>query len=193
MTGIKAERPILVTGSLIPKILDGSKTQTRRLRGLTGINEIQGKYDFLGWSDKLDKLGRQLARFKAVGAGVERLVACPYGKVGDTLWVCETFFKTAEGFIYRADNMGFPDRWSAGIHMPRAASRIDLEIKDLRVEKVKKISETDARAEGVDPIGVEDDKFREGFRQIWITLNGEHLWSSNPWAWVIEFSAIKKP
>jgi hypothetical protein len=87
-------------------------------------------------------------------------IRCPYGVPGDRLWVRETFSPHPEfpGYIYRADRGGDYQgaaqgdfTWKPSIHMPRAASRITLEITDIRVERVKDISEADAIAEGCSP------------------------------------------
>jgi len=86
-------------------------------------------------------------------------------------------------------------------HMPRWASRITLEITAVRVERLQDISEEDAKAEGVEPIGIpavdpftgehlgDEPSWRYGFQCLWERINGKkHSWSSNPWVWVIEFA-----
>ncbi|EEK9983752.1 hypothetical protein G3046_004806, partial [Salmonella enterica subsp. enterica serovar Montevideo] len=78
------------------------------------------------------------------------------------------------------------------IHMPRWASRILLEITNVRVERLNDISECDARAEGAPTestlIG---DKHYPGFRSLWKSIYGEDSWNANPWVWVIEFERIQ--
>lgn len=88
--------------------------------------------------------------------------------------------------------------WSPSIHMPRWASRIDLEITRVRVERLQDISESDARAEGVDlndwyteSPDPNKSPYRYAFAQLWDSINAKkHPWSSNPWVWVIEFRKI---
>ena len=76
-------------------------------------------------------------------------------------------------------------RWKPSIHMPRWASRITLEVKDIRVERLQDISEADAIAEGRS-LTVGDE--RGYFPETWEAINGAGSWAANPWVWVIEFS-----
>jgi len=93
---------------------------------------------------------------------------------------------------------GSEGRWRPSIHMPRWASRITLEITDIRVERLQAISDKDARAEGVDcvheaesaGVPVEEVRPRSAFRALWDRINGEDAWDANPWVWVIEFKRI---
>jgi len=95
-------------------------------------------------------------------------------------------------------------RWRPSIHMPRWASRIDLLVKDVRVERLQDISEEDAIAEGAeerpahglmcDPKRGRLDhwQFRQGFRELWDSINtAKHPWSSNPYVWVVEFERVR--
>lgn len=80
-------------------------------------------------------------------------------------------------------------KWKSPLFMPRSASRILLEIKDIRVERLNGISEEDARAEGIywpDPISRKDN-----FIQLWESIKGPGSWNKNPWVWVIEFEKIE--
>ncbi|MES1979589.1 MAG: hypothetical protein V4451_16225 [Pseudomonadota bacterium] len=81
-----------------------------------------------------------------------------------------------------------------GIHMPRWASRITLEITDVRVERLQDISEADAKAEGCEPLLVPPDggsyPYVEGYCELWETINGAGSWDENPWVWVVEFKRV---
>lgn len=141
---------------------------------------------------------------------------CPYGKTGDRLWVRETWrAKTNDdchpaGFIvgieaaYKADlkqdtHFDHSKPWKPSIHMPRWASRITLEITNVRVERLQDISHEDAKAEGVERCLINDLSAlkRHGsgaialFKELWETLNGPGSWEKNPWVWVIEFKKVK--
>ena len=177
------ERPILFSAPMVRAILDGSKTQTRRLvKPQPSI--LAG--ELLCWKD--DALtDDQMADL------------CPNGQPGDRLWVRETFAEgihqmaDANHWAYAADRFGtqqrLSDRWKPSIHMPRAASRITLEINSVRVERLQDISEADAMAEGVNAgkyLGLERANAR-AFSELWESINGPDSWAANPWVWVIEF------
>jgi hypothetical protein len=128
---------------------------------------------------------------------------CPFGAVGDQLWVRETFAGDYGcGFIYAADHpnsdirKGDLDdgeqtlrRWTPSIHMPRDASRITLEIVGVRVERLNDISEADAMAEGVTK-GPLDPWQSTAFMRLWESINGPESWAANPWVWVLEFKKV---
>jgi hypothetical protein len=217
------ERPIIFNGEMVRAILGGRKSQTRR-----AINP-QPNGHLLGFVERPLHNERETpvlrALFKGDYAGTAfREFTCPYGKVGDHLWVRETFAlmcKQADPFCwceteeqrrqnhyyeYRADTGNpYPGQWDAddakgndeapkwkpAIHMPRAASRITLEIVSVRVERVRDISLDDAEAEG---INVFDATRRNGdvleFAKLWDKINARrgYSWESNSWVWVITFS-----
>jgi hypothetical protein len=91
---------------------------------------------------------------------------------------------------YRIDNAARDRRWRPAIHMPRWASRLMLEITDVRVQRLQDISREDAKAEGVDPAivgGIRGACYREAFAQLWDSVNGADAWDANPWVWAITF------
>ena len=201
------EHPILFSAPMVRAILEGRKTQTRRVvkhaipREIKAIDPYltrQGNEAFgwvIGHSEKYGRI-MELAGTK-----------CPYGQPGDRLWVREAFRLSLAGgfYVYRADN-GVEDRtaalakndpsirWRPPIHMPRCASRITLEIVSVRVERLNDINEDDAMAEGVEPLLVPPDggswPHFEGFRELWESINGAGSWEANPWVWVIEFRRV---
>ena len=86
-------------------------------------------------------------------------------------------------------------KWKPSIHMPRWASRITLKVTGVRVERVQDITETDARAEGVslmhlDDLGQTWATYRRGFEALWDSINAKrgYSWESNPWVWVVTFN-----
>ena len=132
---------------------------------------------------------------------------CPYGRPGDLLWVRETWGieftdGIGEELVYRSD--GELDRewlrhgrWRPSIHMPRRLSRYTLLLTDVRVERVREISEEDAMAEGAAPSFTTDGgtlvsqpRYRYGFRDLWASIHGTAAWSLNDWAWALTFRPI---
>ncbi len=176
------ERPILFSGEMVRAILDGRKTQTRRL----------------------------CAPAKASGGLVD--IQCPYGERGDRLWVRETWYcdipadsRTEEkklNLYFRADGEAGDQfeqldppslkLWKPSIHMPRIFSRITLEIESVRVEQLQSISKEDAKAEGMSAcVGVSCPCAIIGYEKLWDEINGKRApWASNPWVWVIEFRRV---
>lgn len=200
------ERPILFSAPMVRAILDGRKTQTRRI-----VNKpIPVGHKFHGWIIESTDKKRDGCAAWSIGddaLAYDLIVAkCPYGKPGDRLWVRETFLQDTEGFIYRADgdfegNAKILGGWRPSIHMPRSASRILLEITGVRVERLQDISECDAKAEGsyvCDYFGrrlldqsSNQGCYKWGYRSIWESLNGSGSWHLNPFVWVVEFRTLE--
>ncbi|QBR31855.1 MULTISPECIES: hypothetical protein [Pseudomonas] len=224
MTAIK-ERPILFSAPMVRAILEGRKTVTRRpVKGFqiptedTSIPEGE-RHRWSGTAQRDPRYG--FCVFGATEAEcakeLEEFAPCPYGKPGDRLYVRETFNRTnpggAEGvYYYRADGE-FPkcigggkftddESWKPSIHMPRAASRILLEITDVRVERLKDISEQQALAEGIysdpavngmytydgDHYTSKSDGPDRAFAELWNTTGGD--WDANPWVWCVNFKRV---
>ena len=150
----------------------------------------------------------------------------PYGKVGDHLWVRETFHTsligdtgtaisykagpelskdepwhnfTSDVNAYEWTAKKYKKNWMPSIHMPRWASRIQLEVLNDSVERLQDISDADAMAEGISklPIGnirvaMEMGKHRYGFANLWESINGLGSWDANPWVWIVEFQKIER-
>ncbi|CDN87367.1 hypothetical protein BN948_01789 [Hydrogenophaga intermedia] len=138
------------------------------------------------------------------------LRCCPYGQPGDRLWVREAWRTVAEAdalpprdltpahrIWYEADGLDQPGfgRYRPGMFMPRWASRILLEVTDVRVERLQDISEADAVAEGVEPVATHN---RPGaiathcgaYELLWEQINGPGSWDANPWVWVVSFKRL---
>lgn len=199
------ERPILFSAPMVRALLDGSKSQTRRLVKPQPRAETEpvrpesrgsAKWVFMADADRSTRF--------AFGD-----VRCPFGVPGDRLWVRETFSPYIDASAlksratYRADGSGLlpRQRWFPSIHMPRWASRITLEVTDVRVERLTSISEADTVAEGIErhvddgvayygPLNEGHAVAQVAFERLWESINGAGSWDANPWVWVISFRKV---
>lgn len=214
------ERPILFSGEMIRAILDGRKTQTRRIlkKAYDGIAPAGAVYParvsgwIAWWPTDWDGLAKFTQEQYATG------FKCPYGQPGDRLWVRETFnyitkaeneyftHRRSDGcpvqMLYRADNdWDLVPFWTPSIFMPRWASRITLEITNMRVERLQEIRPVDCKNEGIyiEPpsLPTTTDEglhflgaYNRAFQTLWDSINAKrgYGWDVNPWVWVIEFN-----
>lgn len=230
------ERPIIFSAPMVRAILEGRKSQTRRI--------VKAPIDFLGaggskgedWNDPrywgwedLENPSHfgVLSRYPEKG---DWSIRCPYGVPGDRLWVRETWSQDHRDFypsfpiVYRADGYPaeweiengtiespevgrrFPFKWRSSMFMPRWASRITLEVTDVRVERLQNISEADAEAEGIQPFercagqsvyrwhGVDSPLAANpvsAYATLWESINGKDSWDANPWIWALSFKRIE--
>ncbi|EKB9498599.1 hypothetical protein OOX37_004313 [Salmonella enterica] len=209
------ERGMIFNAEMVNAILSGRKTQTRRpiKWKQTRFTEIAERDDgsLWPWAEDCER-------------GGDIWFACPYGEIGDHIWVRETWqvihdhidesshveYRTyapsipkekdrywhtvyAEHFGDESrEDRGFP--WRPAIHMPRWASRILLEITDVRVERLRDLSEEDAKSEGIIPSAggvLPGWEYRINFRDLWMDIYGTDNWEANPWVWVIEFKRVE--
>lgn len=166
------ERPILFSGSMVRAILEGRKTQTRRIIKFNKQWHIDDPNSIL---------------------------ACPYGVKGDRLWVREScWIDGATNHVhYCATDIPNAPKKTPSIFMPRCASRITLEVVGVRVERLQDISAMDCISEGIERNYVEDPhanayQDRQNYKKLWESINGPGSWDVNPWIWVIEFKKINK-
>lgn len=196
---------------MVRAILAGTKTQTRRICKKAGV-----PYFVEVKAGRIDGQKRELLKL------------CPYGQPGDRLWVRETWAAAesplVEHTFFRADGEGQhgfqgplsywkrQDKWKPSIHMPRWASRINLEVTGVRVERLNDIGAADAIAEGIEvfadglyrdysePLAasVKDDpragmcfEAVESYRTLWESINGTGSWDLNPWVRVVEFKRLE--
>lgn len=250
------ERGILFSAPMVRAILDGTKTQTRRVVNVPRMEKIgpassDTPEDFGFYAE-----GKRFSGWMVLARGIksrgatnndDASIPCPFGEPGDRLWVRETYLvddfqhdepgarkrantdrELREAFLreiyYRADGeccdqiaeCGCEGRpgWTPSILMPRWASRITLEVTDVRVERVQSISDDDILAEGVtveavrellgsdfvsEPLTsvfdtvtpVEDLAPRDLWRVGWSAINGAESWDANPWLWCLTFRRVE--
>ncbi|HEL3132724.1 TPA: morphogenetic protein [Klebsiella pneumoniae] len=212
------ERGMIFNAEMVRAILDGRKTQTRRPVKFPVHDKNLG----------CELAGNELAGELSAG----NYLNSTFGKPGDRIWVRETWqaihdycdenghvderryarsiprnrgnywhpvYEEAWGNESREDRE-FP--WRPSIHMPRWASRILLEITDVRVERLNAISQEDAQAEGMElagwrPTYSDPDSGGEvmtpydNFAELWSSIYGDESWKANPWVWVISFGRVE--
>lgn len=203
------ERPILFSGSMVQAILNGTKTQTRRVVQPQPIHKWGSGVSTLHHPDYFS------AHVELPGEREYQWIRCPYGKPGDHLWVRETHtFTETDGETYvevhypdettrrcecsmdaaevaslwienREEGGDGADNWRPSIHMPRWASRITLEIASIRIQQLSDISHADGKAEGFDSL--------DGFALLWDRINQKrgYGWHANPWVWAVEFKRLQ--
>ncbi|MFT0167542.1 hypothetical protein ACLKMY_00740 [Paraburkholderia mimosarum] len=172
------ERPILFSGPMVRAILDGRKTQTRRVVKPQPYIDEMDNFVWNGWN--FGQNARGVPHIQALASPVPwnktKRVLCPYGAPGDRLWVRETwnFANTAIGSAREEDGPftyatypAYPTidgKWKPSIHMPRYASRLSLEITNVHIERLQGISEADAAAEGVESLRSEGEFWKDYLR-----------------------------
>jgi hypothetical protein len=208
------ERPMLFSGAMVRAILDGRKTQTRRIVRLPCPRGVLSKGGWRRWDPERPEDRKSMA----FGSWV-------YGRPGDRLWVRETWALVRGGgynsFVGDYEDVDFHETkvpaeakprgystawradggweelsradgafWRPSIHMPRWACRLVLEVTDVRVQRLQEISEEDAKAEGVEVVPDEPFEWNHmrQFQALWDDINGKRAaWASNPWTWVVSF------
>ena len=196
------ERPILFSAPMVRALLEGTKTQTRRV----------AKHPLALAAKRIHSYKKQTEFDCILSDDSGGIIECPFGKPGDRLWVRESLQYDSEvGHYYAATMQGslgnpsgceyldyskepdgkeIPDRSIPSIHMPRWASRIMLEITGVRVERLKNISREDAEAEGWNP-STDVCSPLIWYVDLWARINGKDAWQANPWVWVVEFKCLE--
>lgn len=204
------ELPVVFSAQEVRAVLDGRKTQFRRLvKGLRlNIGTSNSNYKVL---DTNLVNGELYFLYERNGHKYRYLTTkCPFGEPRTRLWVRETWAiakgiinESSKGqYLYKASH-GYtqggvePDlaTWCRSITMPRLASRITLEVSDIRVERLQDISEEDAIAEGFSSTAKLNEKgddysgfyATDGFINAWDQIQGKGSWDSNPWVWRVAF------
>lgn len=211
------EKPILFSTEMVQAILEGRKTQTRRV-----VKPLVDRQTDGAWLDAHDpdedSPGQWVFTESNLPLGPFK---CPYGTAGDRLWVRETWGTDIEygatkpsdlphiaNIYYRTDGEGQPglDQWRPSIFMPRWASRLNLQIIKVGVERLQAITEAGALAEGVTPGGLWNPAgadvsmtggvgykprptARDSFSYLWDAINARrsYTWANDPWVWVVTF------
>lgn len=204
------ERPIIFSAPMVRALLAGAKTQTRR------VVKPQPTL-FLDGVRVRQEHGIPIPGPACMASGGVQRIKCPYGLLGDRLWVRETWqgplfdydqfdayrrdhsrFEKPEFCAYAADGGPAPEfvdeddtlqcRWRPPIYMPRWASRITLEITRVRVERLQDISAKDAMEEGIMHSTLNDPRVE--YQWQWESIHGDGSWAANPWVWVVEFQRV---
>ncbi|AYO80141.1 hypothetical protein [Sphingobium yanoikuyae] len=230
------DRPILFSAPMVRALLDGRKTQTRRIMKVQPPKEEDFGGSVFGLCpavadgvkmhslNQYKNLPKHPTKWDLDGSvGVARRAGFPMEydarfAIGDRLWVKETWrahraydqyrpglIGTESRIWYEADGRDNCDQHGKGrpsIFMPRWASRLTLVVTDVRVERLHKISEADAQAEGVDRLvmydsgafyaGFPEGTYRCGFAGIWSHINSAEAWEANPWVVAVSFDVIKE-
>jgi hypothetical protein len=208
------EKPILMNTEMVRAIMNGTKTQTRR------VADVLGKEKFLDLAIYHQWL-LATSDHDSVPLSNELAAHSPFGKSGTLLWVRETFqrvpdtLKTedVQPFLFKADNIGkLYWKWKPSIHMPKDAARIWLMVADVRIERLQDMGDDDAIAEGV--LRYDFDKQSknwsvysyhdycdstvfantalDSFRSLWQSIYDKRGlgWQKNPWVWVYTFEVL---
>ena len=198
------DKPLLFSGPMVRALLEGRKTQTRRILKIRGHKTFSffGPSDTAGYDWHLRDSQRRWHDLRDAQLR-QRLGYEP----GDLIWVRETFNQSGFPWPNLAQGLGRlhyqadPDhgwqpywgRWRPSIHMPRWASRLTLLVTDVRVQRLQDISEADAVAEGcrgfVSADGEDGTSPREEFQDLWNSLNADrgYGWEANPWVCALTF------
>lgn len=203
-------KPILFSTQMVKAILEGRKTQTRRIikptskKGCYGVqverDKTTGEVTNVTGYDEHERTWDE--------NGSQYPVNNKY-KIGDILWVRETWTQNGIGYYrYKADfkegeglftgkqiPAKYRNKWKPSIYMPREAARIFLNVTNVRVERLQDITEEDAIAEGVETLGLYPGYEISAigkFEGLWSNINGQESWNDNPFVWVYEIEKIEK-
>ncbi len=197
------EKSISFNSEMVKAILEGRKSQTRRVNKLIPVGDHYGK-DIMDWALSAvykDKEGRNcLAVQTDVDDNSFEYMKCPYGEPGDRLWVRETWCHCGAYRYYATETDGVRKgcKWKPSTHMSRIDSRITLEITDVRVERLQDINnnccmtDADTIKEGCpkEYIGSGEAEV-SWFRNLWNSIAKPGVkWQDNPWVWIVEFKKI---
>lgn len=215
------ELPILCNTEVVKAILKDQKTVTRRQNSLAPVNLDPDLYFLKGLVSGAIRNTFAHFVFKENPDKIVEHILCPFGKIGDLLYVREAFAEDGfEGnYVFKSD-FGDLYKWRPAIHMPKEAARIWLKVSNISVERLQDITTEDAILEGIETFGDEPLKFYKNygsgkdflydskygfnfgkethtaqvasFCTLWMSIYGRESWILNPWVWRIKFEKIEK-
>lgn len=188
---------ILFKPDMHQAVIEGRKTQTRRINTLKGVNENPDKAELYEWWQKDDQnwdllslLGGWYALFKINNGEYWEESFRPRYQPGDIIYAKEPYFTTKGIVTYRYFNDTaniYPDRyWKNKLFMPAKYARHFIMIVKVGVERLQDITLGSALYEGVNPY-----EPLAAFQGKWIQINGKKSWNENPWVWIYEFIYLK--
>jgi hypothetical protein len=194
------DRPIIFSTEMVRAILEGRKTQTRRVIKTQPPNKKYRLCTLLattGDCKNVNKFHWAHVENNNIVADQEIYFKCPYGKIGDLLYVREAWgwYTEKQGdylpkIIYKASSTENFVKWKPSIHMPKKYARLWLEIVGIKVERLQDITVEDIHSEGIGW----DDQYGclPNFVKLWDSINKKRGfgWDVNPWVWVIEFKKL---
>ena len=182
------ETGLMFKAPLVRALLDGRKTQTRRIAKPVRHPDLGNVYS----------PGALVLEHEPQHV-INR--TCPYGQPGDRIYVRETFSQHPEWgqLAFRADGEEFEDadgwlwepKWQPSSQMPKELARIWLEVTGVRVERLQEITPEDCIAEGLNTTLRERDaevNLKQQFKELWESTGGD--WAANPWVWAVDFKAL---
>ena len=209
-------RGILFKPDIVRAIVQGRKTQTRRLSGLDEVNSDASAWKLLQW-ERLYTEDFSRGAVLLEGKNGFQIVCKPRFRVGKVAYVQEVWRPASEKEVrieYKSDGAvveypekpsfyfyGCGDRWRSPRFMPAWAARTFIRIEAVRPERLQEITEADAVAEGIiwswSETAPGSNKYEpcatENFPRLWDSINPKHPWAGNWWVWVYTFEKVVKP
>tara|TARA_R100001086_G_scaffold250033_1_gene192782 strand:- start:3845 stop:4471 length:627 start_codon:yes stop_codon:yes gene_type:complete len=191
-------KPILFSTQMVRAILQGRKTQTRRI--IKYNKQIENPV--VGFSTFTGNGMYSVRGIHPDGNYGASFFILPI-LAGDSLWVRETWatwqsldqckpsnlrsgvaveFKAGGTSLISVESLVGRGKWRPSIFMPRHISRLELKVTLVRIERLQSISEADAKKEGVDSV--------DSFKALWYSINGKESWNQDPWVFVYDFEIV---
>ena len=193
-------RPILFSTPMVEAVLACKKHVTRRI--------FKVNKEIVNHPNEVISFDYEIQEAVYNSLGGQSWHKCPYGQVGDILWVRETFQETTflhqsdenYGYIYKASENGREWeandeswKWKPSLFMPKSACRLFLEITDIKVERLQDISADEIKKEGVSYTIDYYPSLIEQWENLWVKINGQNSWDRNPFVWAISFNVVECP
>lgn len=197
-------KPIIFSVPMIKALLSGQKTMTRRIIGMS-------EYDFVRIVNEAEVIDEKTEDEKKIFGTIAEFqqdneigyyIKCPYGKIGDYLWVRESFAPIQKkSYIYKATETSLTQvKWKPPLFMPKAACRLWLKIVGIKVARIQSTTYQDILNEGWDAKTSQPftdrtagEDANDWWKYLWTKINGKESWEENDWVWVIEFEKCARP